>query len=156
MGRRIRWRWRDGGGRVAGRIGGTPMLRADFFVEGFEEALGDGARFGGADGTVVDAGDGDDFGAGAGEEAFVGDVDVVAGEVRLGDGDAGLAGEVHDDLAGDAQEDAALGGRGEDPAVFTIKTLSPVASQTKPRWLSMRASGTPASRASHLARTLLR
>ncbi len=91
---------------------------ADRSIEGVNQAFGDGAGLAIGDGTAVDFGDGDDFGAGAGEEAFVGDVDVLAGHVFFGCRDAGSAGELHNDLAGDAHEDAAVFGWGEELAIF--------------------------------------
>jgi len=98
-------------------------------VEGVDELAGDGADLGvaappaghagdGADGALVDAGDGDDLGAGAGEEAFVGGVEVEAGDGFFDNGDGGRAGEGHDDLAGDAHEDAGVFGWGLKFAVL--------------------------------------
>jgi hypothetical protein len=71
-----------------------------------DQLLGRRAGSAGADDAAIHLDDGNDLGAGAGEETFVGVEDVVAGQVRLGDLDAGLAGEVDDRGAGDAVERA--------------------------------------------------
>ena len=53
---------------------------ANQLVEPLGQVARDRARLAVADHAVVDFHHGDDFGGGAGEEAFVGDVDVVLGE----------------------------------------------------------------------------
>ncbi len=87
-------------------------------MEGGHGEFGDGADDVVGDGAVVDLVDGDDFGAGAGEEEFVGGVEVVTGEVAFLEGDVGGVEEADDDLAGDADEDAAVFWGGGDDAVF--------------------------------------
>jgi hypothetical protein len=54
------------------------------------EALGDGTRAAVADDASVHLADGRDLGRGAREEAFVGDVDLVAGDALLLDRDPDL------------------------------------------------------------------
>jgi hypothetical protein len=73
----------------AGGITGQPVgvLRQAAVHQVKEAGLdlgGDRAALAFADGTVVEFADRRDFGGGAGEEGFVGDVDVVAGQA-LGD-----------------------------------------------------------------------
>src|SRR3954470_23260221 len=59
-------------------------------AEAFDDAFGDRAGFAGADGAGIQLDGGDDFGRSAGEEAFVGGVDIVAGELSLVDGETEL------------------------------------------------------------------
>ncbi len=59
-----------------------------------------------ADLAAVDFADGDDFGAGAGGEDFVGDEEIVAGEVGFADFAAQGGGEFEHEAAGDAAKGA--------------------------------------------------
>lgn len=77
----------------------------------------DGARVAGADGSAVDFGDGGDFGGGAGEEAFIGDVQIMPLERFFGAGDLKFFAELDDHGAGDAFENAIVGGGRGDVAV---------------------------------------
>ncbi len=96
----------------------SERLFADVFAEEVEQLVGDGAGFAGADLAAVDFGDGDDFGGGAGEEAFVSDVDIVTGHGDFFEGDVGLLRQMNDGVAGDAFEDAGVFGGGRQLAVF--------------------------------------
>ena len=70
----------------------------------------------GADGAVVHFADGRDLGGGTGEEGFVGDVQLVTGELLFFHGVAQVAGHLHDGVTGDAAQDGGPG-RGLDDAV---------------------------------------
>ena len=62
--------------------------RADYFAEASDDLLGDGARFACSEDALVEFGGGDDFGGGAGEEAFVAGIDIMAGQIAFGERDA--------------------------------------------------------------------
>ena len=62
--------------------------RADYFAEASDDFLGDGAGFACSEDALVEFGGGDDFGGGAGEEAFVAGIDIMAGQVSFGERDA--------------------------------------------------------------------
>ena len=68
-------------------------LRPRKLVEPLLEFERHRARFAGAEGAAVDFHHGNNFRCRAGEEAFVGDVDVVFGERHFGDFDAVFAGQ---------------------------------------------------------------
>lgn len=76
------------------------------------------ARLAGPDLAVVDLADGRHLRGSASEERLVGEVELVAGDRRLLDGDAVLAGEREDGVAGDAGEDAAGQRRGDELALL--------------------------------------
>ena len=90
----------------------------DEFAEGGDDLGGDGAGFAVTDEAAVELDGGDDLGGGAGEEAFVGGEEVVASHHLLFAGEAELAEDFDDGLAGDAVETASGDGRGVDFAVF--------------------------------------
>ena len=84
------WLWGPVRAAVAG-AGASPDGRApasdagaldeDAAAEGLEHPAGDGTGLAGADLAAVELHRGDHLGAGAGQETFVGDPDVGAGEV---------------------------------------------------------------------------
>ena len=90
----------------------------DEFAEGGDDLGGDGAGFAVTDEAAVKLDSGDDLGGGAGEEAFVGGEEVVAGHHFLFAGEAELGEQLDDGLAGDAVETTGGDGRGVDFAVF--------------------------------------
>ncbi len=73
------------------------------------EAGGDRAGRARADRAAVDVDDGNHLRRRAGEEAFVGGVEIVPRERGLAAVDPGRVGEFHDGVAGDALEDAGVG-----------------------------------------------
>ena len=70
-----------------GRISGTACEAA----EKFKQLCGDGTGLSAADLSSVKTGDGNDFGGCSGQEAFVGDEDIVSREYTFDDGDTGFA-----------------------------------------------------------------
>lgn len=68
----------------------------------FPQLFGEGPGVAVADEDAVDGADGGDLGGGAHEEDFVGDVDHLTRDALLDDGDADVAGEGEDGVAGDA------------------------------------------------------
>ena len=70
----------------------------------------------GADDAVVHFADGGQLGGGAREEGFVGDIELVAGELLFFHGVAQVTGHLHDGITGDAAQDGGPG-RGFDDAV---------------------------------------
>ncbi len=88
----------------------------DDIEEGFVERRGDGAHGAVADEDAIDGAEVGDFGGGAGEEGLVADVEEFAGECLLDDGDAHVAGQREDGVAGDAVEDGVGERRGVESA----------------------------------------
>src|SRR5436305_173747 len=81
------------------------------------QVLGDGPRFARPDPAAVAGDDRDHLGGRARQEALVGRVDVIARERLLADGELRLPAQLDDGIAGDAFEDAGVGGRGEQGPV---------------------------------------
>ena len=102
--------------RRAGGVGVVPEV--------LDEGLGRRPAHALADDAAVDLDGGDDLGAGAGQEDFVGAVQVVAREVALDDlGAEVLLDELHDDVARHADEDAGGGRRREDLALLDVEEV---------------------------------
>ena len=94
----------------ADAYGGEPVVvvggEAVEYVEvGFVKRFGDGTHGAVADHDAVYGAEMGDFGGGSGEKGFVADVEHLAGKGLLDDGNAVLAGENEDGVAGDAVED---------------------------------------------------
>jgi len=87
-------------------VGIFGVAAVDDVKEGGLHFFCDGAAAAGADLDAVEFADGRDFGGGAGEEGFVGDVDLVAGDAFLHDLQAQVFGDVEHGVAGDAVEGA--------------------------------------------------
>src|SRR5690606_37551273 len=68
------------------------------------QLFGDRAATAGADGAVVEFADRRHFGCSAGEEGFIGRIDLVARDALLDHGQADLASELDDGVARDALE----------------------------------------------------
>jgi hypothetical protein len=100
----------SGGDGFADADGGEPVVAVfgeavDDVEEGLVEGGGDGAHGSVADQDAVDGAEVGDFCRGAGEEGLVANVEELAGEGLLDDGDAHVAGEDEDGIAGDAVQD---------------------------------------------------
>ena len=110
-------------------------------IDDIEEAglqlLGDRAAAAAADDAIVEFANRGDFRGGAGEEGFVGNVDVVAGETARLHFETELACHLDDGVARDAGQR-----RGDlgfvDLAVLDDEGFSPAPSATKP-WVSSRS-----------------
>ncbi len=81
------------------------LPRAVLFVIRLE-GVGDFAGFAVADWSAVDRSDCDDLRGGAGQEAFVGGVQVVAHERLFRHGNVALVAQLHNDVPCDARKDA--------------------------------------------------
>ena len=75
-----------------------------------DQVAGDGPRLTVADDSAVDLDDGNHLGGRAGEEALVGDVDVVPGEPHFAYRKAALLGQFNHRVARDPLQDAGIGG----------------------------------------------
>src|SRR6478672_7824089 len=94
--------------KTEARITGHPPSFPRQLAEAGDEVAGDGPGFAVADCAVVNFDNRDDLGGAAGEEAFVGDVDVMAREWHLADFDPCTAGEFDDRVARNALEDSGV------------------------------------------------
>ena len=96
------------------------------------QSFGDGAAAAVADGAIVDFADRGHFGGGAGEEGFVGDVDLVAGNAAFGHSKTQFCGQLDDAAAGDAVQGGGQVG-GDEFAIVDQKDVFAAASSNWPQ-----------------------
>jgi len=99
---------------------------------GRDEFLGVSARFAVSDGTRIDLHHRDHLGRRAGQEHFVGGVEVVAGEEFLLGGQAHFGGELHHAMARDAVQGPGRGGRGHQVFPLHVEDVVPRAFRHHP------------------------
>src|SRR6266851_2442483 len=94
-----------------GASSAAKCLLTSNLMKSFPELLGDGPGFAGADGSAVTFDNGNDLGGGAGEETFVGRVNVQTRQGCLLNGDLGRLGQLNDRVPRHAFQNARVDGR---------------------------------------------